>query len=377
MFSEVNQYLSIFIILNQYYSVLIDIGFWAQITIIICIVQVTYRLLDYDCRPPITVAVPVHTDDDNNNKQQQWLKAATMEPVTRTPKEMLRGGLCLMGWSIWRINRAKFKTNLRRFRCHFGSHPKVLALVYEELQTTAIEAARIEPSIIDVDDFFAAVHFLKRYPTEIERECLFGLPAKTIRKRTWNHVFKLRALKAAKITFPTEFHPGDCWILSVDGTNCLINEPIHPELSMDPDYYSHKHHDAGFSYELGISLYESRLIWMNGPFKAHENDNGIFQSHGLKEKLQQVGKKALGDRAYAGHFDTCSVYNNLDSDELKVFKSRVQMRHETFNGLLKQYACLNHRFRHGVHDSKFAACFEACAVLCQYRIECDEPLFEL
>lgn len=300
-----------------------------------------------------------------------------MEPDIRTPKEMLSEGLRLMGWSIKRVKKGKFTTNLRRFRCHYGCHPKVLAAVYEALQTTAINDASIDPSFIDLDDFLAAIHFLKRYPTEIERECLFNLSAKTIRKRTWFYVFKLRALKEEMITFPSSFHPKDCWIMSVDGTNCLINEPLHPELSMDFGFYSHKHHDAGFSYELGISLYESRLIWMNGPFPAGQNDNGIFQEYGLKQKLQQIGKKALGDRAYAGHSDACATFNTLDSDELKVFKSRVQMRHETFNGMLKQYACLNHRFRHGIHDKKFAACFEACAVLCQFRLNYDEPLFEL
>ena len=197
------------------------------------------------------------------------------------------------------------------------------------------------------------------------------------RARTWKYIFCIRELKAAKITMPKSFHAKDKWIMSVDGTHCLINEPIHPELAQDPAFFSHKHQKLGFVYELGICLYESRLIWMNGPFKSGQNDNGIFAQRGLKALLKQMKKKALGDKAYNGHQEQCATFNSLDSKELKVFKSRVQMRHETFNGMLKQYACLDHRFRHGVHDEKFAACFEACAVICQYRLENGEPLFEL
>ena len=96
-----------------------------------------------------------------------------------------------------------------------------------------------------------------------------------------------------------------------------------------------------------------------------------------KQKLQDIGKKALADKAYNGHEDVCATFNALDSKAVKAFKARVQMRHESFNGLLKQFAVLDNRFRHGVHNEKFAACFEAVAVICQYRLENGEPLFDL
>ena len=79
-----------------------------------------------------------------------------------------------------------------------------------------------------------------------------------------------------------------------------------------------------------------------------------------------------------GHQDVCVTFNTFDSDELKKFKSHVQMRHESCNGMLKQYKCLDNRFRpHGVHDENFAACFEAVAVIGQYRMDNGEWLFEL
>jgi hypothetical protein len=50
-------------------------------------------------------------------------------------------------------------------------------------------------------------------------------------------------------------------------------------------------------------------------------------------------------------------------------------RHETFNGHTKVFDCLNGRFRHSVE--RFANCFEAVCVLCQYQIEADKPLFNI
>ena len=42
-----------------------------------------------------------------------------------------------------------------------------------------------------------------------------------------------------------------------------------------------KFNKAGVNYELGISISESRLVWMNGPFKAGTNDAMVFNTKGL------------------------------------------------------------------------------------------------
>jgi len=163
--------------------------------------------------------------------------------------------------------------------------------------------------------------------------------------------------------------------MTVDGTHCKINEPIHPEYSQNEKYFSHKHKNSGLSYELGIDLFESKLMWMNGPFPAGRNDNGNFSQGGLKAKLASIGKKALGDKGYTGHPNECNTYNRFDDDAVKSFKSRAQMWHEQFNGMLKEFSCLDNCFRHG--ETKFGICFECCCVICQYRMDHDEPLFNL
>ncbi len=105
----------------------------------------------------------------------------------------------------------------------------------------------------------------------------------------------------------------DIWVLTVDGTHCWLREPQHPVWSQDPEWYSHKFNKAGVNYELGISISQNRLVWMNGPFKAGLNDITIFTNEGLKEKLRATGKKAIGDGGYSGHSQQISTPNSHDS----------------------------------------------------------------
>ena len=143
------------------------------------------------------------------------------------------------------------------------------------------------------------------------------------RNLIWEMLRKIRALKAKKITWPDELGNDDIWIMSVDGTHCWIAEPGHLNWSQDSEYYSHKYNKAGINYELGVALASQKLIWMNGPFKAGTNDVSIFQHKGLKQRLENLGKKAIGDSGYRGHQECCSTPNANDSDKVKEFKSRA------------------------------------------------------
>jgi hypothetical protein len=86
-----------------------------------------------------------------------------------------------------------------------------------------------------------------------------------------------------------------------------------------PIVLSHKYAKAGIDYELGISMTTSHLVWMNGPFKAGQNDARIFRDHGLRDRLRAIGKKAIGDRGYQGYHNECSTYNPQDSWNVKQF----------------------------------------------------------
>ena len=105
-------------------------------------------------------------------------------------------------------------------------------------------------------------------------------------------------LQSAKIVFPTAEEVGDVVIfMSVDGTHSLFHEISHHEFSQNRTYFSHKKKHAGLCYELGIHLYESRLVWMNGSFPAGPNDKSNFtREGGLRDKLADMGLMCVGDK---------------------------------------------------------------------------------
>jgi hypothetical protein len=292
-----------------------------------------------------------------------------------TANEIMKIGLLLVGFTRRRLRRAKKKTNLDRFRGHFGSNPHVLAEILEDLQTTEVEEAHVPSEELNIKHFLMAMHHLKRYPTEIEREPIFDISHMSGRDSCWFYIEKVQALKAQKIYWPEDNFGDDIWVITVDGTHCWVQEPQHPSWSQDREYYSHKYNKAGLNYELGISLWQSRLVWMKGPTKAGANDLSVFLGEGLKAKLKATGKKGIGDGGYRGHPSELSTPNSHDSKEANKFKSRALKRHEKFNGLTKIFDCLSGRFRHSV--DRFKNCFEAVCVICQYQMENGSPLYDI
>lgn len=300
--------------------------------------------------------------------------------------EMLREGLQLL-CSDDRINRVNgdpwtSKRNIQRFKDHFGTNHWVIAQVWNDLcNTDHIPQGHAKDQKLSLTKFLQTLHFLCRCQRESEREATFDTSPKTLRTWCWYYIECLHALKAQKIVFPTfddeveGDEKNDIWIVTVDGVHCATYEPKHEVYSKDPKYFSHKKRRAGLCCELGVDLFASNLIWMNGPFPAGRNDNGNFVQAGLKEKLTAIGKKALADKAYNGHPEVCSAFNAFDSEEVKQLKSRAQMRHEQFNGMIKEFSVLENRFRHS--ESKFKLCFESICVICQHRMELGEPLFDL
>ena len=301
----------------------------------------------------------------------------------RTPDEVLELGLLTRGFTQERIVRNKPERREDWFQASFGCPSYVVSKMWSDLQTTGIDDARIGDEYdddfipISIYDFLNALEFLKCYLPEKKREGMTNLSAKTLRDRCWYYCRKLQALKHEKVVWPENLPPDTVWVMTVDGTHVAINEPLHPEFSQDKTYFSHKKQRAGWCYEVGMSLFTSNLIWMSGPHKAGANDKTIFKlPGGLKHVLHQEGLKAIGDKLYNGHPNEVSIFNAQDSPEVKKFKSRALKRHEGFNGLLKQFAILDGRFRNRGPE-KFSICFEAVAVICQYRLELECPLYDL
>jgi DDE superfamily endonuclease len=156
--------------------------------------------------------------------------------------------------------------------------------------------------------------------------------------------------------------------------HCRVGEPKHPTQSKNPKYFSHKFNQAAVGYELGLSVFDNRLVWMNGPFPAADHDIKVFREKGLKEMIP-VGKKIIGDNGYRGENAIIRTPNAHDPAELRKFKSRARARHESFNARVKNFRALDMQFRHGVE--KHGVVFEAICVICQYQLENGSPLFDV
>lgn len=316
--------------------------------------------------------------DSSDSDEVESPKDAVILP----PDEVMKWGLVLLGWKEERLEQRQLSTNIEQYVGIYGCHPCAVAQLCEDLQTTKLESARIEK--IDLDKLHWTLHFMYRYPTEIERESLWKKAANTIRLACWYYMNKIRNLKTVKIVWP-KFKNSDIWIMTVDGTHLVTLEPGDSDIPKDPSYFSFKHHAAGFNYEVGVDLFTSRCIWLRGPFKAGEyNDAKMFREGGLMAKLKKLGKKAIADEGYKGFPDQISTANSLDSQEVKEFKARARQRHEVYNGKLKAFSILSDRFRckNNPNDefsveSKLQMSLEAVAVLVQYKMECGEQLYDV
>ena len=302
--------------------------------------------------------------------------------VILTVDEMMLKGLSLLGWKKERLDKRETNTNVEQCVGMYGAKPAVVAQICEDLQTTRIKKARVEK--MNVDKLHWALHFMYRYPTETERESTWNKCANTIRMGCWYYVNKIRHLKGQKIVWP-KFEASDVWVMTVDGTHLVTLEPGDSDVPKDPSYFSFKHHTAGFNYEVGVHLFESRCIWLSGPHRAGTyNDAKMFKEKGLRARLKLCGKKAIADDGYRGFPNEISTGNALDSPEVKEFKARARQRHEIYNGKLKKFGILSERFRcknnpndEFTVEEKLQMSFEAVNVVVAYKMEMGEPLCDV
>ena len=131
---------------------------------------------------------------------------AAMPLYIYTPAQVQRIGLKMVGIDQRRQQRQSQKSNLEDFKTHYCVDPIVCAMMWEDLQTTAITEARIKASAPDnrnnganLKNFLRAFHFLMRYGTEGERKASSGNCKNTVRKWTWFFCQKIEALKQSKV----------------------------------------------------------------------------------------------------------------------------------------------------------------------------------
>lgn len=313
--------------------------------------------------------------------------------VVLTPFEVLNKGLQAVGFHEERIKRVGLKKNLSRFRSNFVAHPRVYADLLYRLQATDITEARLDFSRLGKEKtlnyFFMAIYLLANYPTEEEAESTFTFAVcdRTFRKHSWDIIEKIAALSPEIIEWPEWWgnpenpDAGETdFTITVDGTHCRIEEPNLESFKEQRKYYSHKFKTAGLDYEVALSIFEQKCVWVAGPYPAGKNDISIFR-HRLKQKMLDTRAKGgtpcfgIGDRGYRGEAELLTVPSSLDIEEVRDFKGRALSRQETFNSRLKSFDCLDERFRHGIKKHKH--CFYAVVVIVQLQLDNGFHLFKV
>ena len=164
-------------------------------------------------------------------------------------------------------------------------------------------------------------------------------------------------------------------LLSVDTLDMDIVEPYPYEAGWSKRWYSHKTKKAALRYEIGLSIINGDICWLNGPFAAGVyNDWEIFNKLGLKNQLE-VNERVEADDGYgAGDPEFCKTPSGVIHDEQhKAIRRRVMGRQEAINKNFREWNCLKKVFRHDI--AKHSIIFHTVAVICQLKIENGHPLY--
>lgn len=284
-----------------------------------------------------------------------------------TPSYILKEGLTRCNINEDRQAKRSIARNVVVFKSFFGRHPLHLARVWRDLQEFGImtrEEAEEKDSFLG---FLAANNFLKLYESNDIREARFNVCADNLQKLTWHFIDLLEALFEKKIKCPSVW-PARLGA-SVDGTQTRTNEPRDKDVRRNPVNYAYKHNFAGLNHQIVLSL------WTQEVWYARVGDPG--RTHDMTAIRQEFismvpeGCRVIADNGYQGKTakekSIFAVNNNLDDEDVKIFKGHAKARQEQFNSRLKNYKCFKDKFIHGIPAAK--KCFKACIVLAQYAIE--------
>lgn len=304
-------------------------------------------------------------------------------------QEVQTNGLSFLGVS--QLHQASLGQSKCReiFKEMYGSSPTILASLWHDLMITDVLNASCDDAdrtIRGFKQFMMANCFLWGYPRNSTwlRMLFFPVGEKDTRgEPIWRWIRKIQALLPTKIKFLDRFDDiadpyCEMFIIGVDGTDCRMWERQHETMPMDRQLMSHKFNHAAFKYEIGVAIYENKIVWVNGPFKGGRHDLRIFREDGLKERMPE-GKILVADRGYQSskkdEVNMIATPTIGDDPEIHRFMGRVRCRTETVMGRLKGFKILSETFHHGPEKHEWA--FKACAVIVQYHLDHGAYLYDV
>jgi hypothetical protein len=297
-----------------------------------------------------------------------------------SPANVLKRGLYYLQCEC---SRMSVERQNEQFHKHYGSSPLVLANMWYDLTVTDIVEARVsekEQCDKGFRMFLVAHFFLWTYPKNSSLlASRFRICERYSRgEPLWKWIRRIAALKALKIVWDRRLNDtnSEIFVVSVDGTDFRLWERKHRTLPRDNGQCSKKFNHGAAKYEIAISIFTSKVVWINGPYRGGEHDMIVLRQGGLLDNIAD-GKLAVVDRGYPSsrpeEMSKLSLPNVHDPKEVNNFKSRSRLRQETFNGRLKFFNVLSETFRHGfdVHHHVF----EAVVVILQDQMDNGSPIF--
>ena len=183
--------------------------------------------------------------------------------------------LQLAGWPKTTIDRTCEKTNNGHMKdfCYVG--PKTIVDVFEDIQDPLLGEFAIQKP--NPAHLIHALYFLKKYPTSHEFAArVQDGTEKTVMSRAWRYIRAIQALKEQKIRwiFDDDNEQYDeLFLVSVDGVHCRVFEPRTQPSS---GWYSKKSNGAGLTYKIAVAIHHNKIVWINGPFPAGQNNMKVF-----------------------------------------------------------------------------------------------------
>ena len=266
------------------------------------------------------------------------------------------------------------RTDDKEFRSFFGASIPVILILWQKIVAKPpLLSASAHPKHL-----LWSLVFLKCYNSTNVLRRICGWPGESAyREWTWYFLNRIAALKSDVIKLDNRFHGFDgtaTCLMSVDGIDCLINEPW----PFEEKWYSQKFNGPAVKYEIAVCIKSGYIVWTHGPFVASANDATICINGLVTHLADDEGLEV--DAGYKGH-DKFKRPETAPNRTGRKQKSVVRGRHENVNSRLKIFDVLNIPFRHLNPSSQMMAkhgkCFDSIAVITQLKFENGESLYEV
>lgn len=159
----------------------------------------------------------------------------------------------------------------------------------------------------------------------------------------------------------------------MDGTHCPIQEPAHEILRVDTNYFSHKLQRAALNYEIAVSLFHDKIVWVSQPYPAATHDITVFRENLIH--LIPPNKKVIADKGYNGPEQMFRRTNRADDENVRRFKRRARCRQESVNSRIKSFRSLQVPFHHRLDFHKEV--FGAICIIVQYQLDTGSGLMNV